>query len=165
MPGNEKVSCNYRLKIIKTYTEDKDLEHTTTSGSRSSSSYYKRKAMTTKTQYADMTPFVTKDGSLIRKLMHPAVHGNMEQSLAEAIVPVGVSTLLHRHLKSEELYHIIEGDGVMSIGDRRSSVSARDTVYIPRGTPHKIKNSGSVPLKILCCCYPAYSHDDTELLS
>ncbi|MBT8489459.1 MAG: cupin domain-containing protein [Deltaproteobacteria bacterium] len=121
--------------------------------------------MTMKTQYADITPFVTKDGSLVRELMHPAVHGNMEQSLAEAIVPVGVSTLLHRHLKSEELYHVIEGTGVMYLGDRQFSISARDTVYIPRGTPHKIKNSGSIPLKILCCCYPAYSHDDTELLS
>jgi mannose-6-phosphate isomerase-like protein (cupin superfamily) len=165
MPGNEKASCNHRLKIINTYAEYEDFERTAASGSGSSSSYYKRKAMTTKTQYADMKPFVTKDGSLVRELMHPAVHGNKDQSLAEAIVPVGVSTLLHRHLKSEELYHIIEGDGVMSIGDRHLSVSARDTVYIPRGMPHKIRNSGSVPLKILCCCYPAYSHDDTELLS
>jgi mannose-6-phosphate isomerase-like protein (cupin superfamily) len=40
-----------------------------------------------------------------------------------------------------------------------------DTVYIPPGTPHKIRNTGDIPLKILCCSSPAYSHEDTELLS
>ena len=37
-----------------------------------------------KTHYQDITAFITKDGSLIRELMHPAVHGgNWAQSLAE----------------------------------------------------------------------------------
>lgn len=26
------------------------------------------------------------------------------------------------------------------------------------------KNTGKTPLKILCCCSPAYSNEDTELL-
>jgi len=60
------------------------------------------------TQYKDVQPYVTKDGSLIRELMHPDVHGNRQQSLAEAIVPVGFTTFLHKHLKSEEIYHIAE---------------------------------------------------------
>ena len=34
--------------------------------------------------YRDIEPYVTKDGSEIRELMHPAVHGNEKQSLAEA---------------------------------------------------------------------------------
>ena len=115
------------------------------------------------TKYDDTKVYVTKDGSLIRELMHPNVQGNVQQSLAEAIVPVGFTTILHKHLKSEEIYHIIEGNGIMSLGDRQMEVSARDTIYIPPKTYHQIKNIGSIPLKILCCCAPAYSHDDTEL--
>ena len=48
------------------------------------------------TRYADIQPFVTKDCSVIRELMHPNVHGNSHMSVAEATVPVGKTTLLHR---------------------------------------------------------------------
>jgi len=45
-----------------------------------------------KSRYVSVESFVTKDGSIIRELMHPSVHGNANQSLAEAIVPVGQGT-------------------------------------------------------------------------
>ncbi len=32
--------------------------------------------MTTMTKYQDVDAFVTKDGSLIRELMHPVTHSN-----------------------------------------------------------------------------------------
>lgn len=117
-----------------------------------------------KSTYAGATPFVTKDGSEIRELMHPAVHGNRAQSLAEATVPPGRGTLLHRHRVTEELYHVTAGAGVMTLGGETFEVRAGDTVCIPPGTPHCIRNTGAAPLRILCACTPAYSHDDTELL-
>ena len=118
-----------------------------------------------KTEYRKIQPFTTKDGSIIRELMHPAVHGNTQQSLAEAIVPVDSSTLLHRHLQAEEIYHITEGSGLMILGEDKFEVTVGDSICIPPGTPHQISNIGTVNLKILCCCAPPYSHDDTELLT
>jgi len=120
--------------------------------------------MTLKTQYATIKPYRTKDGSVIRELMHPDVHGNLRQSLAEATIPEGGATLLHRHHKTEEIYHVTQGEGRMSIDEAQFQVERGDTVCIPPGTPHKIRNSGKVPLIILCCSSPAYAHDDTELL-
>ena len=117
-----------------------------------------------RTHYQDSRPFTTKDGSTIRELMHPHQHGNRNQSLAEASVPPGTTTLLHRHHQSEELYHITAGKGEMILGNERFSISVGDTVLIPPGTPHAIENRGDIELKILCCCAPAYSHQDTELL-
>jgi len=38
------------------------------------------------TIYEEIEPYITKDGSIIRELIHPAVHGNSNQSLAEATV-------------------------------------------------------------------------------
>jgi mannose-6-phosphate isomerase-like protein (cupin superfamily) len=114
--------------------------------------------------YKDVTPYMTKDGSEIRELMHPSVHGNARQSLAEATVPVGGKTLLHKHLVTEELYHITQGRGLMTLGDEAFEVFIGDTVCIPPGTQHCIENSGSEPLVLLCCCSPAYSHEDTELV-
>lgn len=117
-----------------------------------------------KTDYAQIPAYVTRDGSLIRELMHPAVHGNRNQSLAEATVPAGTRTLLHRHRLSEEIYHVTSGAGSMTLGGRTEAISAGDTVLIAPGTPHCVEAAGTGPLKILCCCSPAYSHEDTELL-
>lgn len=114
--------------------------------------------------YADVPAYQTKDGSEIRELMHPAVQGNHAQSLAEATVPAGTRTLLHRHALTEELYHITAGEGRMTLGDAQFNVAVGDTICIPPGTPHCIEAIGTTPLKLLCCCAPAYAHEDTELL-
>lgn len=114
--------------------------------------------------YAQVEPYVTRDGSLIRELMHPALHGNAAQSLAEATVAAGERTLLHRHYLTEELYHVTAGQGRMILGESSFVVSPGDTVCIPPGTPHCIEAIGDAPLRILCCCAPAYDHRDTEVL-
>ena len=114
--------------------------------------------------HVETRPYRTKDGTLIRELMHPAVHGNRNQSLAEAVVAPGQTSVPHRHGQSEELYHIAAGIGEMTLGEARFPVGVGDTVCIPPGTPHSIRNTGEEPLRILCACSPAYSHDDTELL-
>ena len=117
-----------------------------------------------RTRYADIPSNITKDGSEIRELMHPVPHANANQSLAEAAVAPGQTTALHRHLNSEELYHITAGRGRMTLGDKQFEVGPGDTVCIPPGTPHCITNTGDELLRILCCCAPAYAHEDTELL-
>jgi len=113
--------------------------------------------------YSDIKPYLTKDGSLIRELMHPDRHGNQVQSLAEATVPAGTKTRLHRHQKTEELYHIAAGEGWMTLGDESFLVTRGDTICIEPGVPHCIENRGQGDLTILCCCVPPYSHEDTEL--
>lgn len=120
--------------------------------------------MTSKVAYAQIEPYITLDGSRVRELMHPRVHGNRAQSLAEAIVDVGGATRLHRHFKTEELYHFTAGEGVMTLGADVFTIKQGDTVCIPPGTPHRVQNSGDTPLKVLCCSTPPYADSDTELL-
>lgn len=118
-----------------------------------------------RSRWIDATPYITKDGSTIRELMHPVLHGNRNQSLAEARVPPGGATLLHRHLISEEIYHVTEGAGVMQLGDQRLALTPGDSVAIAAGVPHALTNPGMVDLVVLCLCVPPYSHEDTELLA
>ena len=101
--------------------------------------------------------------------MHPnknaqSLYAVEKQSLAEATVPAGVKTKLHRHKNTEELYHITTGEGLMTLAKEQFEVVEGDTVCIPPGTPHCILNTGEGDLKILCCCTPAYRHEDTEIL-
>jgi mannose-6-phosphate isomerase-like protein (cupin superfamily) len=117
-----------------------------------------------KSRYSQVPAYRTKDHSLIRELMHPSVHGNRNQSLAEAVVEPGQRTALHRHQRTEEIYHITRGKGLMHLGDEEFEVGPGDSVCIVPGTPHCIENIGSEALHILCSCAPAYDHGDTELL-
>ena len=96
------------------------------------------------THYADIPVYVTKDGSQIRELIHPSQHGNRAQSLAEATVLPGQRTQLHRHARTEELYHISAGRGLMTLGGECFEVGAGDTVHIAPGTPHCIDRKSVV---------------------
>jgi mannose-6-phosphate isomerase-like protein (cupin superfamily) len=120
--------------------------------------------MATWTEYKRVKPYVTKDGSTIRELIHPSVHGNRNQSLAEATVAPGSKTRLHWHRIVEEIYFILKGRGLMTIGEEVFPVNVGDSVLIPPGKPHRIENTGKSSLKVLCACSPAYSHEDTELI-
>lgn len=116
-----------------------------------------------RTRRDQVEPYRTKDGSTIRELMHPAVHaGARNQSLAEAVVEPGGKTMVHRHVESEELYHVLSGQGIMLLAGQRFPIVPGDTVLIPPGTPHGLENPGPCELIILCCCAPAYTHEDTE---
>ncbi len=116
------------------------------------------------TPYEEAIPFITKDGSIIRELMHPAAHGNRLQSLAEAIVPPGQITALHRHHRSEEIYHITAGEGRMRLGNDEFAITSGDTICIPPGIPHRLSNPGSLELRLLCCSSPPYADEDTQLI-
>ncbi len=118
-----------------------------------------------RSRYAELNSYTTKDGSTIRELMHPATHGNRQQSLAEATVPPGVTTELHLHKQSEEIYYIVAGAGEMTLGENTFNVAVGDTICIAPNTPHRIFNFKDTDLKFLCACSPAYSHEDTVLLT
>lgn len=117
-----------------------------------------------KTAIDAVEPYLTRDASTIRELLHPDHGQSVNQSLAEARIPPGTTTLLHRHRRSEEIYHVTHGQGLMRLGDDSFAVGVGDSVLIRPGTPHCISNTGQEILRILCCCAPAYADDDTELL-
>ena len=112
-----------------------------------------------------MEAFITKDGSEIRELAGIPTGNSLHQSLAEATVPPESDTEEHYHEVTEEIYFFTAGSGVMKLGHEETTVAAGDTVVIPPGTPHKLRNTGAEPLKLLCCCAPPYSHEDTFLVA
>jgi mannose-6-phosphate isomerase-like protein (cupin superfamily) len=100
--------------------------------------------------------FVTKDGSTIREL-----HQTEVQSLAEATLEVEQATERHYHRITEEIYFVLKGQGKMEVDGETSYMRPGDAVLIPAGAWHQLENNGTSELRILCCCAPPYSHDDT----
>jgi mannose-6-phosphate isomerase-like protein (cupin superfamily) len=111
----------------------------------------------------EVPPFTTKDGSEIRELLAYRNSAIRNQSLAEARLPVGASTMEHYHPRTEEIYYITHGTGRMRIEGELKDVHVGDAIAIPPGKKHKIWNSGTEALRLLCCCAPAYEDNDTVI--
>lgn len=113
--------------------------------------------------YAELEPFVSLDGSEIREWAGRVSAPARNQSLAEAILPVAGATTEHYHQTSEELYLLTAGEGRLIIDGEERIVTEGDCALIPPGARHKLRNTGAVPLRLLCACSPAYSDADTVL--
>ncbi len=81
-------------------------------------------------------------------------------SIARARVEPGVTTTWHRLLETTERYVILEGTGVVEVGDiPPQQLSTGDVVLIPPGCPQRITNSGIHDLIFLCICTPRYREE------
>jgi len=112
---------------------------------------------------AHVAAFITKDGSEIRELLSHRNSCIKNQSLAEARLPPGGSTQGHHHVKTEEIYYILEGQATMQVGEETRDVGPGDAIAIPPGVYHMITNRGDSTLRFLCCCAPCYEHEDTVI--
>jgi len=56
----------------------------------------------------------------------------------------------HRHDGFEECIHVLSGEGCTEAESGRFVLQAGDTVVIPPGEMHVTRNTGTVPLKLLC---------------
>jgi quercetin dioxygenase-like cupin family protein len=54
---------------------------------------------------------------------------------------------IHRH-DPAEVYHVLEGTGVVTVGDLEHPVSTGASVLIPPGVPHGIRNTGRSVLRV-----------------
>jgi mannose-6-phosphate isomerase-like protein (cupin superfamily) len=111
----------------------------------------------------DIKPFITKDGSEVRELLSFRNSAVRHQSMAEARLPVGGKTLEHYHVKTEEIYFILAGVGQIRVEGELRAVMPGDAIAILPGKRHKLWNTGTESLRVLCCCTPTYEHSDTYL--
>ena len=112
---------------------------------------------------SELEPYVTKDDSTIREWMGPGSPAR-NQSLAEATVAPGGATATHYHRASEELYLVTAGRGRLRIGAEERDVEVGDCALIPPGEVHRLENTGTTDLVVVCACSPPYSHEDTVLV-
>ncbi|MBC7286667.1 MAG: cupin domain-containing protein [Armatimonadetes bacterium] len=106
-------------------------------------------------------PYVTLDGSVVEEILRPE-DGARRMSLALARIDEGRRTQPHRHRTSDEIYYVLQGEGVVYLGSQPHRVCPGEAVYIPAGTEHwAVVVSG--PMEILCVCSPPYQHEDTDL--
>src|ERR1044071_3994247 len=104
-----------------------------------------------------------RPGSEIRPLIDRTTASITRCSLAEEILLPGQTVTPHHHREIEEIYYIVEGRGVMTVGGEQQTVAAGDAVYVPRGHRHTLTNTGTEPIKLLLVCGPAFFYEDEVL--
>jgi mannose-6-phosphate isomerase-like protein (cupin superfamily) len=67
---------------------------------------------------------------------------------------------LHYHERTDEVYYVISGQGVMLLDGEEVSLSPGVVVYVPKGVRHKAKGD----LTVLLVCVPPGVMDDIREL-
>lgn len=106
--------------------------------------------------------FTSVDSCKITELFGLPTCNLKEVSLAYAILPGKSRTLEHLH-EFLEIYTILLGEGIMHINSKQKRVVAGDSVLIPVGSNHYIKNTNSRDLEFYCICAPAFTKDGTVM--
>lgn len=60
----------------------------------------------------------------------------------------------HSHKTQEQIYHVLEGEGLMEIAGKNHVVRRHDVIYLPPGVEHLIQNSGLTDLVFLVITSP-----------
>lgn len=60
----------------------------------------------------------------------------------------------HAHKVQEQIYHVLEGEGMMEIDGRRQVVRKHDVIFIPPGLSHSIANNGLTDLTFVVVTTP-----------
>ena len=61
---------------------------------------------------------------------------------------------LHTHKVQEQVYHILEGEGLMEFDGQRRVMRKHDVIFIPPGVEHGITNSGLADLTFIVVTTP-----------
>jgi len=102
----------------------------------------------------------TKHGSELRPLIDRTTSEVTRCSLAEELLPPGRAVTPHHHRELEEIYYILSGSGLMTVGHESVRVRVGDAIYVPRGQRHTLENTGSEPIRLLVACGPAFYYED-----
>ncbi len=76
-------------------------------------------------------------------------------TLLEAIVPPETGPPPHAHQREDETFVMLEGEIEFHLGGEAHEARAGSVVFVPRGTVHHFRNTGSSPAKMLFLYSPA----------
>jgi len=71
---------------------------------------------------------------------------------------------LQRHEHRGEFWKVVDGPMEIEVDDRAWSATTGETIWVPRGSTHRMGNSGHAPARILEIAYGPFDEDDIERL-
>jgi mannose-6-phosphate isomerase-like protein (cupin superfamily) len=108
-------------------------------------------------RYNPESEFYIDEGCYITELSNTADDAGL--SIAKVRVKPGATTRWHRLSSTAERYIILEGTGVVEVGESlQEDVGKGDVVLIPAMSKQRITNTGVADLVFLAICTPRFEH-------
>ena len=86
-------------------------------------------------------------------------------SLASSfIIIIKKEVKLHRHDTHSEHIYVVSGKAQMTLGNESFDMKPGDFIFIPKGTPHKVKVISVEPFKVLSIQAPLFDGKDRVML-
>jgi mannose-6-phosphate isomerase-like protein (cupin superfamily) len=72
---------------------------------------------------------------------------------------------LHKHNHHTENVIVLEGEGIMQLGDKKFKIKKGDIIFIPKGTPHSVVVTSKKIMKVVSVQSPYFDGTDRVFLN
>jgi len=93
-------------------------------------------------------------GAYSKMLVRPEPCGSKVLDYRVSVYQPKAYVAPHKHRIQEQIYHVLDGEGLMEIGGETRVVRKHDVIFLPPGIEHSISNSGLVDLVFLVITSP-----------
>ncbi|MBX9589985.1 MAG: cupin domain-containing protein [Hyphomonadaceae bacterium] len=93
-------------------------------------------------------------GALSKPLVMPETAGARHIDYRISMYQPMAYVKVHRHEVREQIYHVLEGEGLMEIDGGSHVVRRHDVIFLPPGVEHAISNTGLADLVFLVVTSP-----------
>jgi mannose-6-phosphate isomerase-like protein (cupin superfamily) len=100
-------------------------------------------------------------GALSKELAGPETTGSSRVDFRISRYAPMAYVQEHVHQVQEQVYYVLEGEGILTLDDTRNLMRPHDYVYVPPGVRHSFTNTGTQGLVFLVITTPA--SDDEEV--
>jgi mannose-6-phosphate isomerase-like protein (cupin superfamily) len=92
--------------------------------------------------------------ALSKALVHPETTGSRQVDYRISTYQPMAYVERHRHAVQEQVYHVLDGEGLMEIGEEKRVVRKNDVIFLPPGVWHSIQNTGLGDLTFIVVTTP-----------
>jgi mannose-6-phosphate isomerase-like protein (cupin superfamily) len=100
-------------------------------------------------------------GALSKELAGPETTGSSKVDFRISRYAPMAYVQEHVHKVQEQVYYVLEGEGILTLDDTKNLMRPHDYVYVPPGVRHSFTNTGTDGLVFLVITTPA--SDDEEM--
>ena len=93
-------------------------------------------------------------GALSKPLVMPDTAGSKHLDYRISMYQPKAYVKKHSHKVQEQVYHVLDGEGLMEIDGEKTVVRRHDVIFIPPGIEHALYNTGLTDLVFLVITTP-----------
>ena len=100
-------------------------------------------------------------GALSKELAGPETTGSSRVDFRISRYAPMAYVQEHVHKVQEQVYYVLEGEGILTLDDTKNLMRPNDYVYVPPGVRHSFTNTGTQGLVFLVITTPASDDEET----